>query len=339
MALSRLLDDKFQRMSAGQEYCFVGATAVIASPAMRRFMELVERVARTSAAVLILGETGAGKEIVARALHHYSVRCAKPWVDVNCGALPEQLMESELFGHEKGSYSGADAAKPGLFEMAHTGTLFLDEVGELEPRMQVKLLRVLDGVPYYRVGGQKKVQVNTRILAATNQNLEEAVRAGRFRTDLFHRLNQCPLRVPALRERPEDIVPLAEYFLWQHCAQGSFSEKAKEALRGFGWPGNVRELRNVVTSAVIHATGYEIGIGDLRELRGSAPPALRLSGPLRLESLEKDAIQAALRETGGHCQRAAELLGISRRTLSRKLKIYGDDVMEDTCVYKSTLAE
>ncbi len=162
-------------------------------------MELVVRVARTSAAVLIVGETGCGKEIVARAIHHFSLRSAKPWVDVNCGALPEQLMESELFGHEKGAFSGAEAAKPGLFEMAHGGTLFLDEVGELEPRMQVKLLRVLDGVPYYRVGGQKKIAVDTRILAATNRNLEEAVRAGRFRGDLYHRLNQCQVRVPPLR--------------------------------------------------------------------------------------------------------------------------------------------
>jgi DNA-binding NtrC family response regulator len=315
-------------MSAAQEFCFVGATAVIVSPVMRRFMSLVERVARASSAVLILGETGSGKEIVARALHHYSVRSNCPWVDINCGALPEQLMESELFGHEKGSYSGADAAKPGLFELSHTGTLFLDEVGELEPRMQVKLLRVLDGVPYYRVGGQKKVQVNTRILAATNQNLEDAVRAGRFRADLFHRLNQCQIRVPALRERREDIVPLAEYFLLQHSERARFSDDAKSALERYVWPGNVRELRNVVTSALIHATGYEIGAQELGTFDRGAPPPFRGSGELRLESLEKDAIREALRKTGGHCQRAADLLGISRRTLSRKLKSYGSEGME-----------
>src|SRR3954451_21287622 len=176
-------------MSADPKMCFLGVTAVIASPAMRQTMELVEKVARTSTAVLIHGETGSGKEIVARAIHHFSLRSSKPWVDVNCGAFPDQLMESELFGHEKGAFSGADSAKPGLFEMANTGTLFLDEIGELEPRMQVKLLRVLDGVPHYRVGGQKKIQVNTRILAATNQDLEAGVRDGSFRSDLYHRLN------------------------------------------------------------------------------------------------------------------------------------------------------
>src|ERR1017187_3657148 len=198
-------------MSSATQQCFLGLVAVIVSPAMRRVMEMVERVARTSAAVLIGGETGSGKEIVARAIHHFSLRSSKPWVDVNCAALPDQLMESELFGHEKGAFSGADSTKPGLFEMAHTGTLFLDEVGELEPRMQVKLLRVLDGAPYYRVGGTKKVSVDTRILAATNRDLEEAGRTGRFRGDLYHRLNQYQIRVPPLGERRDDVVPIARH--------------------------------------------------------------------------------------------------------------------------------
>ncbi|HEY3839984.1 MAG TPA: sigma 54-interacting transcriptional regulator, partial [Bryobacteraceae bacterium] len=214
------------------QQCFLGLPAVIVSPAMRRLMELVERVARTSASVLIIGETGSGKEIVARAIHHFSVRSSKPWVDVNCAALPDQLMESELFGHERGAFSGADSMRQGLFEMAHTGTLFLDEIGELEPRMQVKLLRVLDGVPYYRLGGQRKIQVNTRVLAATNQDLEAAVRSGGFRSDLYHRLNQCQVRVPPLRERVEDIVPLAEHFLRQQDECLSFSDAAKRVLRG-----------------------------------------------------------------------------------------------------------
>jgi two-component system, NtrC family, response regulator AtoC len=303
------------------QFSFLGVTAVIASPAMRRMMELIERVARTSAAVLITGETGSGKEIVARAIHHYSLRSAKPWVDVNCGAISEQLMETELFGHEKGAFSGADMARPGLFEMAHTGTLFLDEIGELEPRMQVKLLRVLDGVPYFRVGGRRKVEVDTRILAATNQNLEEGVRAGRFRSDLYHRLNQCPVRVPPLRERKEDIVPLAEHFLHQHSERGYLSEAAKEAMRRYEWPGNVRELRNVITTALVHAKGYEIGTRELGNLE-AAPGAELQRGGLRLEGLEREAIREALKKTGGHHQRAADLLGISRRTLSRKLKVY-----------------
>ena len=322
-------------MSAEPQSCFLGVAAIIVSPEMRRTMELVERVARTSASVLITGETGCGKEIVARAIHHYSLRSAKPWVDINCGALPEQLMESELFGHERGAFSGADTARPGLFEMAHTGTLFLDEVGELEPRMQVKLLRVLDGVPYYRVGGTKKVSVNTRILAATNQDLEQAVRSGRFRGDLYHRLNQYQIRVPPLRERREDIVPIAQYFLAQHSPQASFTGAAGELLRAWHWPGNVRELRNVVTTALIHARDYLIDAGDLG-LAGRLPdPGACGATDLSLDGLERDAIIDALRKTGGRCQQAADLLGISRRTLSRKLKQYGPSAREESSAYEN----
>ena len=312
-------------MADDQRLCFLGVTAVIASPAMRRLMETIERVARTSAAVLILGETGSGKEIVARAIHHFSLRSSRPWIDVNCGALPEQLMESELFGHERGAFSGADRAKPGLFELAHTGTLFLDEVGELEPRMQIKLLRVLDGVPYFRVGGQRKVEVDTRILAATNRSLEEAVRTGRFRGDVYHRLNQVQLLVPPLRERREDIVPLAQYFLKQHSERAYFGEDACDVLRRHVWPGNVRELRNAVTAALIHARDYEIRGADLaiRQDGGRVSPGA--TGGLRLDGLEREAIFEALRKAEGHHQQAADMLGISRRTLSRKLKLYGVD--------------
>jgi DNA-binding NtrC family response regulator len=322
-------------MSAEPQSCFLGVAAIIASPEMRRTMELAERVARTSASVLIVGETGSGKEIVARAIHHYSLRCSKPWVDINCGALPEQLMESELFGHERGAFSGADTARPGLFEMAHTGTLFLDEVGELEPRMQVKLLRVLDGVPYYRVGGTKKVSVNTRILAATNQDLEQGVRSGRFRGDLYHRLNQYQIRVPPLRERRQDIVPIAQYFLAQHSAQAAFSKAAEDLLRAWPWPGNVRELRNVVTTALIHCRDYVIDAADLglAERLPQADP--RASTDLSLDGLERDAIIEALRKTGGRCQQAADLLGISRRTLSRKLKQYGPLARGESLIYEN----
>lgn len=307
-------------MSEGQ-HVYLGVAAIIASPAMRQVMDLVERAARTSATILITGETGTGKEIVARAVHHYSLRANKPWVDFNCAALPEHLVESELFGHEKGAFSGADSVKPGLFELAHGGTLFLDEVGELEPRMQVKLLRVLDGVPYYRVGGQKKVPVDARIVAATNQDLEAAVDSGRFRTDLFHRLNQCQIRVPPLRERRADIVPLAEHFLRQHGGHAEFSAEAKAVLEGCRWPGNVREVRNAVTSAVIAARDYIIAAGDLPPLGQAAQPAAA-SHALGLEGMERNAIFAALQKTGGHHQKTAELLGISRRTLTRKLKLY-----------------
>ena len=307
-------------MSEGQ-HVYLGVAAIIASPAMRQVMDLVERAARTSATILITGETGTGKEIVARAVHHYSLRANKPWVDFNCAALPEHLVESELFGHEKGAFSGADSVKAGLFELAHGGTLFLDEVGELEPRMQVKLLRVLDGVPYYRVGGQKKVPVDARIVAATNQDLEAAVDSGRFRTDLFHRLNQCQIRVPPLRERRADIVPLAEHFLRQHAGHAEFSAEAKAVLEGCRWPGNVREVRNAVTSAVIAARDYIIAAGDLPPL-GQAAHLAAAPNALGLEGVERNTIFAALQKTGGHHQKTAELLGISRRTLTRKLKLY-----------------
>jgi len=315
--------DMHERMSAQPLACFLGMPAVIVSPAMRRLLDVVQRVARTSAAVLITGETGTGKEIVARAVHHYSMRSSRPWVDINCGALPEQMMESELFGHERGAFTGADGTRPGLFELAHTGTLFLDEVGEIEPRMQVKLLRVLDGVAYYRLGGRKKIEVNTRIVAATNQDLESAVKSGRFRGDLYHRLNQCPLRVPPLRERRDDIVPLAEYFLGQHNEQARFSEEAREALAGYDWPGNARELRNVVTSALVHSKELEITARDLGDLAPARKPVGSGALGLDLEALEREAILEALRKTRGHHQQAADLLGISRRTLTRKLKLYG----------------
>src|SRR5271165_6733840 len=192
---------------------YLGMPAVVSSAAMRQLLELAERIAQTNAAVLITGESGCGKELIARAVHHYSLRCAKPWVDVSCAALPEHLVESELFGYERGAFSGADSAKPGLFELAHQGTIFLDEIGELDPRMQVKLLRVLDGVPYYRLGGVKKVSVDVRVVAATNQDLERGVADGRFRNDLYHRLSQFTLRVPPLRDRIEDIAPLARHIL------------------------------------------------------------------------------------------------------------------------------
>src|SRR5438045_1780006 len=225
---------------AVQRHVYLGMPAIVASDAMARVLENAQRVARASVAVLITGETGSGKEIVARAIHQMSLRCSKPWVDINCGALPELLMESELFGHEKGAFSGAESAKAGLFELAHTGTFFLDEVGELDPRMQVKLLRVLDGVPYYRLGGQKKTSVDVRILAATNQDLETASAAGRFRSDLFHRLTEFQIHVPPLRDRIDDIVPLAEHFLSQHSEEGRFAAETKKALQEYFWPGNIR---------------------------------------------------------------------------------------------------
>src|SRR5437868_1996804 len=314
---------------------FLGMAAVVASPAMRQLLALVERVAQTAASVLIQGESGSGKELVARAIHHYSLRCAKPWVDVSCAALPEHLVESELFGYEKGAFSGADSAKPGLFELAHQGTLFLDEVGELEPRMQVKLLRVLDGVAYYRLGGVRKVSVDVRVVAATNQDLERMVRTGEFRSDLYHRLGQICLRVPPLRERPEDIVPLAEHFLKQSNPRSFFSGDTLQTLRRYAWPGNVRELRNVVTKAAVLARDLEIRtddmmLGQVRVEREYGESNGAPSTSPNLDGMEKNTILKVLAQTNGHQQRAAELLGISRRTLSRKLKLYGREAVRQS---------
>jgi DNA-binding NtrC family response regulator len=322
-------------MMASQLNTFLGMQAIVSSPVMLQLLDLVRRISQTSAAVLITGESGSGKELIARAVHHYSLRCAKPWVDVSCAALPEHLVESELFGYEKGAFSGADSAKQGLFELANHGTLFLDEVGELEPRMQVKLLRVLDGVAYYRLGGVRKVSVDVRVVAATNQDLEEMVEHGQFRGDLYHRLGQICLRVPPLRERRADIVPLAEHFLQQTNPRASFTAEALKALQGHAWPGNVRELRNVVTKAAVLAREPEIDVADLtlgqpRQVHESARPVL-MGSPSDLDGMEKTMILRVLAETNGHQQRAADLLGISRRTLSRKLKLYGREGVRQSC--------
>src|SRR5437868_15410389 len=244
-----------------------GTKAVVCSEVMRKLMAMVARVARHDAAVLIVGETGSGKELVAQSIHHNSLRCGKPFVDVNCAALPEHLVESELFGYEKGAFSGADVTKPGLFEMSDQGTLLLDEIGELDGKVQAKLLRVLDGVAYYRLGGSRKVAVNVRVIAATNRDLELEVHAGKFRRDLYHRLTQFQLQVPPLRERLEDISALAELFLRQHAPAAKFSDEAMQSLLRYPWPGNVRELKNVIFKAAMHAKP------GTREIRASDLPA------------------------------------------------------------------
>ncbi len=268
-------------------------------------------------------------------------------MDLSCAALPEHLLESELFGYDKGAFSGADSHKPGLFEMANLGTIFLDEVGELDLKMQVKLLRVLDGVPYYRLGGVKKVSVDVRVVAATNQNLELAASEGRFRSDLYHRLSQITLQVPPLRHRVEDIAPLASYFLSQHDTRMTFSRSAVELLAAHTWPGNIRELRNVVTKAAVLSHGPIIHVEDLPRLNAHVPadPGWRPAAPgagstsdktagngtgpeTSLNLIERRTILEALAATGGHQQKAAARLGISRRTLSRKLKLYESEETE-----------
>ena len=306
---------------------FVGMPVVLRSECMVRLLDLCRRIAQTSAAVLITGESGTGKEVIARALHQYSLRSANQWVDVNCGSLPESLIESELFGYEKGAFSGAAAAKPGLFEVANKGTVFLDEVGELDPRMQVKLLRVLDGASYYRLGGVRKVSTDARVIAATNRDLSEEIAGGRFRSDLFHRLSQFRVHVPPLRERPEDAIAIAEYFLEQQEGSPRLADDAVRFITGYSWPGNIRELRNAITSAAVLASGPLIHASDLRPVSVNTPVS-----DLKLEDLERRTIRQALAAASGHQQRAAEWLGISTRTLSRKLKRYESEGLPDLAV-------
>jgi PAS domain S-box-containing protein len=298
---------------------------ILASPVMHKFMSLVDRVAGHTETALITGETGTGKELIARTIHESSQRRSRPWVDINCAALPENLVESELFGYEKGAFSGADSSKPGLFEMADKGTLFLDEIGELQLQTQVKLLRVLDGQPFYRLGGHRKIKVDVRIVAATNQDLETAVKEGHFRRDLFHRLGQFQLRVPPLRDRPEDIVALAEHFLRLKAPGKNFSAQAISALLSHPWPGNIRELRNLVAKMAMESSSSEIDLPRLSVALTGEPLALRQNASMpvsNLDSMEEQMIIKALERTGGQRTLAAEQLGISRRTLSRKLKEY-----------------
>ena len=304
------------------------AEFIVASDVMRTFMGMVERVARNVATVLILGETGTGKETIAHTIHEQSTRRGKSFVEINCAALPENLVESELFGYEKGAFSGADTAKPGLFELAHNGTIFLDEIGELDPRIQVKLLRVLDRAPYFRLGGHHQIAVDVRIVAATNRDLKEEVRAGHFRKDLYHRLAQFEVCVPPLRDRPADILALARHFLAQASSDHTFSDDALRALQSYAWPGNVRELQNVVNKAWSAASGPTIDAEQVRAELANASGAQDEAGshdqpPARSVGHEEQAIKQALEQTHGHRGKAARFLGISRRTLSRKLREFG----------------
>ncbi len=299
---------------------FLGMQAIVASDELREALRRAARIAGSEASVLITGESGSGKELVARAIHHFSCRSARPWVDLNCAALPESLVESELFGYEKGAFSGAAHSKAGLFEMAHTGTLFLDEIGELDARVQVKLLRVLDGTPYYRVGGTRKVAVDVRIVAATNQNLKQMLEDGRFRKDLYFRLSQAVIEVPPLRSRPDDVEALARHFLAKQRPDLELSSKAIEQLRAYSWPGNIRELKNLMTSLALENEGpavKSVALGRSLEngAHGGSPPSL--------EAIEREAIFRAMEATGGNQTKAAAMLGISIRTIHRKLKSYG----------------
>ena len=313
------------------------------SAAMSRVLEMVEQVAPSRASVLITGESGVGKEVVAESIHRLSPRTEQPLVKVHCAALAESLLESELFGHEKGSFTGAVGRKRGRFELAHMGTIFLDEIGEISPSVQIKLLRVLQDRAFERVGGEERVQVDVRVIAATNRNLKEETESGRFRDDLFYRLNVVNIQVPPLRERREDIPILATSMLKQLAGENSkeidgFDADASQRLWYYGWPGNVRELQNAIESAVVMARGSAITAIDLPpHIRDPALDAIvttdsgdvevRLAVGSLLDDAERELIRYTLAAHRGNKTKAASVLGISRKTLHRKLAEYGIEAL------------
>ncbi len=306
----------------------VGASLIGEAPAFRRVREMIERVAPTSSSVLITGETGSGKEMVAKLLHARSERRDRPFVTVECAALQESLLQSELFGHERGAFTGADRAKPGLFEVAHGGTIFLDEIGEVSQATQVKLLRVLDTSTFRHVGGTAEIHVDVRIIAATNRDLEAMVRQNLFREDLFYRLRTITLRLPPLRERPGDVALLATRFVdilnERYSTHKRLAPAAVRALEQHTWPGNVRELLHAVEAAIVTCDGTELLPEHFPAFarQSGATAATSIGQPVTLEELEKAHIAEVLRATGGHRGRAAQVLGISERNLYRKLKEY-----------------
>lgn len=293
---------------------------------MRRLLELIKKVAPSRASVLITGESGVGKELVADALHSLSGRREKSFVKVHCAALSETLLESELFGHEKGAFTGADSMKKGRFELAHGGTIFLDEIGEINQTTQIKLLRVLQERTFERVGGEETIEVDVRVVAATNRNIEEEVKAGRFREDLYYRLNVVRLQVPPLRERKDDIPLLMDSFLKRFSEENSksilgFENRARQALYRYDWPGNIRELQNCIESAVVMCSGKEISIEDLPPTisRFSGEGSISIPMGLSLDDAEKIIIKENLAFNNGNKTKTAEILGIERKTLAKKI--------------------
>ncbi len=312
-----LLSEELGRQFPPAETIFLGGK-------MAQVRELVQGVAPSEATVLITGQSGTGKELIARTIHNLSPRREGSFIPVHCAALAENLLESELFGHERGAFTGAVTARKGRFELADGGTIFLDEVGEITPSVQVKLLRVLQEREFERVGGTKSISVDVRIIAATNRDLKGEVSAGRYREDLFYRLNVFPIILPPLADRREAILPLADYFLKKFVvASGKtidrFSGEARTAMRNYHWPGNVRELQNVIERAVILAQG-EI---DARHLNLEQQGAPGVSDGSILKENERETIGRILAEVGGNRKRAAQLLGISLRTLQYRIKEFG----------------
>jgi two-component system nitrogen regulation response regulator NtrX len=306
------------------------------SPPMRQLKEQIDVAAPTNGRVLISGENGTGKELVARQIHLRSRRAEGPFVDVNCAAIPEELIESELFGHEKGAFTGAIARKRGKFELANGGTLFLDEIGDMSLKTQAKVLRVLEEHTFERVGGTETIEVDVRVIAATNKDLEKEIAGGRFREDLYYRLNVIPFQVPPLRQRREDIPLLARAFAEEFCAEAGCRPKeitaaALSGLSAYGWPGNVRELRNLIERLVLMTAGDRIVLEDLPE--GVRSGGARDGGRGGLEAarraFEREYLTAKLREHGWHISRTAEAVGLARESLSRKIRALGIEVERD----------
>jgi len=308
------------------------------SAPMRRIMTLIEQVAPSAASVVILGESGTGKELVARTLHELSPRQAGPYVAINCAALPETLMESELFGHERGAFTGADRRREGCFELATGGTLLLDEIGEMKPELQAKLLRVLEEGKLRRLGGGAEISIDVRVLASTNRNLEAAIREGRFREDLYYRLNVFTIELPPLSGHTDDIAALVEHFMREIEAPvgktvNGIDAEALEILKAYGWPGNVRQLRNVIERALIVTRGPLIGVADLpADLKrgGGGNSVFEVKLGASLDEVERELIQRTIEFSGGNKSRAAEILGVSLKTLYNRLERYQNRGGQDT---------
>lgn len=322
------------RTQLGNRYSF--HNIIGKSHKMQEIFQTIEQIADTSATVLITGESGTGKELIARAIHYHSNRKNKPFVAVNCAALPETLLESELFGHEKGAFTGSVGRKIGRFEMANGGTIFLDEIGEISPTVQVKLLRVLQEREFERVGGIDKIQVDIRVIAATNKDLLKEIEKGNFREDLYYRLNVLPLHLPPLRERTEDIPLLVNFFLEKHSQGGKIkqvSERTLQLLMDYSWPGNIRELENVMERMIIICREDVItpqylpeNIKHQEQHKPETKQGFRVILPdegISLEEVEKSLIEQALEKAKGNQSRAAKHLGISRHTLIYRMKKFG----------------
>lgn len=312
-------------LSVGKVERIVGA-----HPAMQRLLGKVLQAAQSRATVLIHGETGTGKELIAAAIHEHSKRAAGPFVRLNCAALADSVLESELFGHERGAFTGAAARRKGRFEQADGGTLFLDEVSEINPEVQVKLLRILQEREFERVGGNQTIRVDVRIVAATNRDLKQLAEEGRFREDLYYRLNVVRLEVPPLRARPSDIAVLAEHFLRRYADENDkqidgFTQRALDALLAHPWPGNIRELQNAIEQAVVLSEGGRLDVADLPIAAGpDEQEALKLMIPgITLAELERYAILKTLEACGGSPTKAAAVLGVSRRTIQYRLQEWG----------------